>query len=156
MFQDVFDTWGEYCGNFQSVIFRKFIMESKMKQEEYAQFKKLLLSLRERLVGKVDSMQGEALKRSRQDASGDLSNVPIHMADVGTDNYERDLMIELIQSGEESVRNIDHALEKIEEGTFGICELCAKKINKERLKAVPHAKLCIDCQREEEVDSFLK
>jgi RNA polymerase-binding protein DksA len=121
-----------------------------MKQEEFAQFKKLLLSLREKLVGKVDYMQGEALKQSRQDASGDLSNVPIHMADVGTDNYERELMIELIQSGEESVRNIDSALERIEEGTFGICELCAKKINKERLKAVPYAKLCIDCQREEE------
>ena len=127
-------------------------MEKEMKSEEIAQFKKLLLSLRERLVGKVDVMQGEALKKSRQDASGDLSNVPIHMADVGTDNYERDIMIELIQNGEEGVRNIDTALEKIEEGTFGICELCAKKINKERLKAVPYAKLCIDCQREEEID----
>jgi DnaK suppressor protein len=127
-------------------------MEKEMKAEEVAQFKKLLLSLRERLVGKVDFMQGEALKKSRQDASGDLSNVPIHMADVGTDNYERDIMIELIQNGEEGVRNIDTALEKIEEGAFGVCELCAKKINKERLKAVPYAKLCIDCQREEEID----
>ena len=124
-----------------------------MKAEEVAQFKKLLLSLRERLVGKVDVMQGETLKKSRQDASGDLSNVPIHMADVGTDNYERDIMIELIQNGEEGVRNIDTALEKIEEGAFGVCELCAKKINKERLKAVPYAKLCIDCQREEEIDT---
>ncbi len=124
-----------------------------MKAEELAQFKKLLLSLRERLVGKVDFMQGEALKQSRQDASGDLSNVPIHMADVGTDNYERDIMIELIQNGEESVRNIDTALEKIEEGAYGVCEQCAKRINKERLKAVPYAKLCIDCQREEEVDN---
>lgn len=124
-----------------------------MKAEELAQFKKLLLSLRERLVGKVDFMQGEALKQSRQDASGDLSNVPIHMADVGTDNYERDIMIELIQNGEESVRNIDTALEKIEEGAYGVCEQCSKRINKERLKAVPYAKLCIDCQREEEVDN---
>ena len=124
-----------------------------MKAEEVAQYKKMLLSLRERLVGKVDFMQGETLKKSRQDASGDLSNVPIHMADVGTDNYERDIMIELIQNGEEGVRNIDIALEKIEEGTFGVCELCAKKINKERLKAVPYAKLCIDCQREEEIDN---
>ena len=127
-------------------------MEKKMK-EEFAQFKKLLLSLREKLVGNVDSMQGEALKRSRQDASGDLSNVPIHMADVGTDNYERELMIELIENGEESLRNIDTALEKIEEGTFGICESCEKKINKERLKALPYASLCIDCKREEEIDN---
>ncbi|MCR4321951.1 MAG: TraR/DksA C4-type zinc finger protein, partial [Candidatus Brocadiaceae bacterium] len=61
--------------------------------------------------------------------------------------------IELIQNGEEGVRNIDTALEKIEEGAFGVCELCVKKINKERLKAVPYAKLCIDCQREEEIDN---
>ena len=122
-------------------------------KDDFAQFKKLLLSLRERLVGKVDSMQGEALKRSRQDASGDLSNVPIHMADVGTDNYERDLMIELIENGEEGLRNIDTALEKMDDGSYGVCEICAKKINKERLKAVPYAKLCIDCQREEEIDN---
>lgn len=98
-------------------------------------------------------MQGEALKMSRQDASGDLSNVPIHMADVGTDNYERDLMIELIENGEEGLRNIDTALEKMDDGSYGVCEICAKKINKERLKAVPYAKLCIDCQREEEIDN---
>lgn len=127
-----------------------------MREEEIAQFKKLLLSIRERLVGKVDFMQEEALKKSRQDASGDLSNVPIHMADVGTDNYERDLMIELIQSGEQGLRDIDSALEKIEEGTFGICEICRKKINKERMRAVPSASLCIDCQREEEVDNVTK
>lgn len=128
-------------------------MEKEMK-DEYAPYKKLLLSLREKLVGKVDYMQEEALKKSRQDASGDLSNVPIHMADVGTDNYERELMIELIQNGEDSVRNIDDALERIEEGTFGICEACEKKINRERLKAVPYASLCISCQREEELGNI--
>src|SRR3990167_5839712 len=129
-------------------------MEKGMKAEEVAQFKKLLLSLRERLVGKVDVMQGETLKKSRQDASGDLSNVPIHMADVGTDNYERELMIELMQNGEDGVRNIDDALERIEEGTFGICDACEKKINRERLKAVPYASLCINCQREEELGNI--
>ncbi|MBF8275203.1 MAG: dksA [Candidatus Brocadiaceae bacterium] len=122
-------------------------------KDDFAQFKKLLLTLRGKLVGKVDSMQGEALKKSRQDASGDLSNVPIHMADVGTDNYERDLMIELIENGEEGLRNIDTALEKMDDGSYGVCEICSKKINKERLKAVPYAKLCIDCQREEEIDN---
>lgn len=123
-------------------------------KDEYAPYKKLLLSLREKLVGKVDYMQEETLKKSRQDASGDLSNVPIHMADVGTDNYERELMIELMQNGEDSVRSIDDALERIEEGTFGICEACEKKINRERLKAVPYASLCINCQREEELGNI--
>src|SRR4030065_2027338 len=103
-------------------------------KDDFAQFKKLLITLRGRLVGKVDSMQGEALKMSRQDASGDLSNVPIHMADIGTDNYERDLMIELIENGEEGLRNIDTALEKMDDGSYGVCEICSKKIKKDSAK----------------------
>ncbi|HHT9118867.1 MAG TPA: TraR/DksA family transcriptional regulator, partial [Candidatus Hypogeohydataceae bacterium YC38] len=90
-----------------------------MNAKEIASFKKILLSIRQKLVGNVNSMEGEALKKSRQDAAGDLSNVPFHMADLGTDNYERDLMIHLIQNGEAELRNIDAALEKIEKGTFG-------------------------------------
>ena len=71
---------------------------------------------------------------------------------MGTDNYERDIKIELIQISE-GVRNIDTALEKDRRRRFGICELCLTKINKDRSKAVPYAKLCIDCKREEEIDN---
>lgn len=124
-----------------------------MNAKEIASFKKILLSIRQRLVGNVNSMEGEALKKSRQDAAGDLSNVPFHMADLGTDNYERDLMIHLIQNGEAELRNIDAALEKIEKGTFGVCEVCEKKINKTRLMALPHAGLCVECQRKEEQEA---
>ena len=74
------------------------------------------------------------------DASGDLSNVPIHMADVGTDNYDRDLTIGLIQNGEEELRAIDEALERIGNKTFGTCEECGKKISKARLTALPYVK----------------
>lgn len=123
-----------------------------MKGKEINDFKKILLERREKLLGNVNFMQNEALSKSRQSACGDLSNVPIHMADIGTDNYDRDLMIDLIQNGEGEVRNIDTALEKIEEGTFGVCEVCQKKINKTRLVALPHAKLCIECQRKEEIE----
>lgn len=123
-----------------------------MAQKEKNEYKKMLLEKREKLQGNVNFMQDEALSKSQQSACGDLSNVPIHMADIGTDNYNRDLTIELIQNGEEEVRNIDLALEKIEDGTFGVCESCQKKINKTRLTALPHAKLCIECQRQEETE----
>ncbi|MGR3311566.1 MAG: TraR/DksA family transcriptional regulator [Candidatus Brocadiales bacterium] len=123
-----------------------------MKEKEINDFKKILLERRERLLGNVNTMHDETLTHSGQSACGDLSNVPIHMADVGTDNYERDLMIDLIQNGEETVRSMDTALEKIEEGTFGVCEVCQKKINKTRLVALPQARLCIDCQRKEETE----
>ena len=124
-----------------------------MNARELASFRKVLLSVREKLAGNVNSMEGEALKKSRQDAAGDLSNVPFHMADLGTDNYERDLMIHLIQNGEEELKCIDAALERLEDKTFGICEVCDKKITKARLMARPYAKLCLDCQQQEELEA---
>ncbi|MEE9584132.1 MAG: TraR/DksA C4-type zinc finger protein [Candidatus Brocadiales bacterium] len=124
-----------------------------MNAKDLASYKKSLLSVREKLAGNVNSMEGEALKKSRQDAAGDLSNVPFHMADLGTDNYERDLMIHLIQNGEEELKSIDAALEKVENNTFGICEACEKKIAKARLTALPHASLCLECQRKEELEA---
>ncbi|HHT9134750.1 MAG: hypothetical protein A3C38_01545 [Planctomycetes bacterium RIFCSPHIGHO2_02_FULL_50_42] len=124
-----------------------------MNDKELASFKKILLYAREKMAGNVNSMEGEALKKSRQDAAGDLSNVPFHMADLGTDNYERDLMIHLIQNGEEELRSIDAALERLENNTFGICEVCDKKIPKPRLMALPFARLCLDCQKKEELEA---
>lgn len=121
-----------------------------MKAVELAQYKKTLLELRQKLVENVNFMEDEALGKSRQDASGDLSNVPIHMADVGTDNYDRDLTIGLIQNGEEELRAIDEALERIGDKTYGTCEECGKKVSKVRLTALPYVKNCIECQRQEE------
>jgi RNA polymerase-binding transcription factor DksA len=124
-----------------------------LKAAELAQFKKALLEIREKLVGNVIHMEDEALGKSGHEASGNLSNVPIHMADVGTDNYDRDLTIGLIQNGEDELKAIDEALEKIGKKTFGLCESegCGKKISKARLTALPYAKLCIECQRREEL-----
>jgi len=124
-----------------------------MDAKELASFKKTLLFLREKLVGNVNSLQGEALGKNRQDAAGDLSNVPFHMADLGTDNYERDIMIHLMENETEAVRNIDAALANIEKGIFGVCEVCGKKIPKTRLTALPHAVLCLECQRKEESEA---
>lgn len=122
------------------------------KTEDIDQFKKRLLFLRGKVSGNVDSMGNEALKQSRQDSSGDLSNVPIHLADIGTDNFDRDLTIELIENAEEGLRSIDLALEKIENNTYGRCDACGKMITKARLYAIPFAKHCIGCQRDEEVE----
>ncbi|HHT9154091.1 MAG TPA: TraR/DksA family transcriptional regulator [Candidatus Hypogeohydataceae bacterium YC40] len=104
-------------------------------------------------MGNVNSLHGEALGKNRQDAAGDLSNVPFHMADLGTDNYERDITIHLMENESEAVRSIDQALAKIEQGTFGVCEGCTKKIPKTRLVAIPHAGLCLECQKKEESEA---
>lgn len=121
-----------------------------MKAEDIAQFKNLLLLKRNLLSGNVTSLEKQALKRSRQDASGDLSTMPIHMADIGSDNFEQEFTLGLIENEEEMLREIDEALGRIAGGSFGKCEECGKLIRKTRLKALPHARLCVACQRKEE------
>jgi RNA polymerase-binding protein DksA len=122
-----------------------------VKAQDLDQFKKVLLLKRDLLLGNVSSLEMQALKRSRQDASGDLSTMPIHMADIGSDNFEQEFTLGLIENEEDMLREIDDALERIDEGSFGKCETCGKTIRKSRLKALPHARLCIACKREEEL-----
>jgi RNA polymerase-binding protein DksA len=72
------------------------------------------------------------------------------MADVATDNYDREFSLSLADNEQKLLNRINDALEKIDANTFGLCELCEKKINKTRLKAVPYAELCVPCQEKQE------
>jgi DnaK suppressor protein len=121
-----------------------------MRKEELARFKKLLETKRKVLMGDMDTLSREALHRNRQEASGDVSNMPTHMADLGTDNFEQELNLNLIQTEQGTLREIDEALERIDLGTYGQCEGCGKPIPPTRLKALPHARLCLECKRREE------
>jgi len=124
-----------------------------MRATELARFKRALLDRRQELVGDMTRMGDEAMRKSRQSASGDLSSMPYHMADIGTDNYDQEFTLGMIENEEDEVRAIDEALEKIEKGTYGVCESCGCKIKKARLKFVPHARNCIECQQKAEDQS---
>jgi len=124
-----------------------------MRAKEREPFKKLLVMRRKMLTGDVTHMKDETLSKSRQDASGDISAMPLHMADIGSENYEQEFRIGLVENEEEELREIDDALERIANATYGTCEGCGKPIAKSRLKAIPYARLCIACQREEETQS---
>jgi RNA polymerase-binding protein DksA len=121
-----------------------------MNKKELEEFKKILLHRRAQLSGEVGKLADEALRQNTQDATGDLSSMPIHMADVASDNFEKEMNLDFIQMQSADLRSIDEALARVEQGTFGICESCGKPISKTRLRAVPHARLCIECKREEE------
>jgi len=123
----------------------------RLKKQEISALKKHLLERRQQILGDVNSMENQALKNSRQSASGDLSNMPIHMADIGSDNYEQEFTVNLIQTENVELQAIDAAIEKIDSGTYGLCEACGEEIPKSRLRAIPHARLCIECKREEEL-----
>lgn len=121
-----------------------------MKKAETLIYKEQLLMLRARLRGDVTQMADSALKKSRTEANGDLSSMPIHMADMGTDNFEQEFTLSLMQSEEGTLDRIEGALERIEDGTYGQCEECGTRIPKARLTAIPYATLCVRCASQQE------
>jgi len=114
---------------------------------EAKHFKELLLEKRREILRNVSEFEDEALKKSRLDASGDLSSMPIHMADLGTDNYEQEFALGLMDSERKLLREIDLALVRIENKTYGICEGTGKPIPKARLEAQPWARYCVEYAR---------
>jgi len=120
---------------------KKKTNKSGLTSAEIRKFTALLLAKRTEIRGDVSCMENEALRRPRSD----LSNMPIHMADLGTDNYEMEYILGLMDSERKLIVEIDEALQRIEDGTYGICEGCNEPIPKERLKAIPWARYCITC-----------
>lgn len=111
--------------------------------KELDTFRELLLQKRRELVGDMYSMEREALQRSGEN----LSNLPIHMADMGTDNYEQEFTLGLMEKDRNLLREINSALMKIQSGTYGICEGTGKPISKARLEVQPWAKYSIEHAR---------
>ena len=91
-----------------------------------------------------------ALKKSRSEANGDLSTMPIHMADMGSDNFEQEFTLSLMENEGVTLEQIESSLERIEEGSYGQCEECGVKIPKARLNAIPYANLCVRCAEQQE------
>ena len=121
-----------------------------MRAKDIEQFKKVLLEKRRMLLKDVDALEKAALENSRQDASGDLSKMPLDMADVGTDNYEQEFTLGLIETEQATLQEIDEALERIEKKQYAKCVACGGPIPLARLKVRPHAKYCIECKRRQE------
>ena len=118
-----------------------------MTKAELEGYRRQLLALRDRLNGDVSHLADEALRRTGSGATGNLSNMPIHMADLGTDNFEQEFTLSLMQTEEQLLGEIAGALERIKHGSYGLCEECQAAIPKARLQAVPYARHCVACAR---------
>jgi DnaK suppressor protein len=118
----------------------------KFSKEQVEKFRKQLLDLRDHLIDGVSFLAADNLKRSHRDASGELSGYSLHMADAGTDNFDREFALSIVSSEQEALYEIAEALKRLESGAYGVCELCEKPIMLERLEAVPFARLCVPCQ----------
>ena len=121
-----------------------------MTKKELLEFKKIILKRKEEITDEIKHISEDTLKKSQKDASGDISGYTYHMADVATDNYDREFSLGLASGERKSIYELDDALKRIEEGTFGICDDCKSSITKIRLRAVPSARLCIKCQQKRE------
>jgi RNA polymerase-binding protein DksA len=121
--------------------------QSYLTQAELDHFKGLLLRRREEILLNVVEIEDETLRKSRLDASGDLSSMPIHMADLGTDNYEQEFSLGLMDGERRILTEIDAALQRIEDGTYGICEGTGQPISKARLEAQPWARYSVEYAR---------
>lgn len=115
------------------------------KKTELKVYREKLMALRARLRGDVSGMVSAALRKTRSESSGDLSSMPIHMADIGTDNFEQEFTLTLMQGEEGTLELIEAALERIEKGTYGLCEECSQRIPKARLNAIPYTPYCVKC-----------
>jgi RNA polymerase-binding protein DksA len=118
--------------------------KSPFDKRQLGQFKAILLRKRAELVGDVSSMETEALMGQ----SGSLSHLPQHMAEQGSDAYGQSLSLDIAAGNRRLIKEIDDALQRIENGTYGVCELTGKPIKAERLEELPWARYSIEAARE--------
>lgn len=126
-----------------------------LKKTEIEQFRQLLLALRVRLRGDVEDLTDGALDGPGGSAD---SKSPTHIAELGTEAFEQEFSLSLVASEQGVLEEIDAALARIDEGVYGLCEGCREEgkppsksgIPKTRLKAIPHARNCVECERKRE------
>ncbi len=119
------------------------LTRTKLGARDLRHFRDLLLAKRRQLLGDMETMENEALRSE----TSNLSHLPVHMADMGTDNYEQEFTLSLVDRDRQLVDMIDAALRKIDDKTYGICEGTGQMISKERLEAQPWAKYSIEYAR---------
>ncbi len=122
--------------------------------EKFRRYFKLLIDLRNHVTGQLDLHTEDTLKRSAKDDAGDLSSYGQHMADAGTDTFDRDFALSLVSSEQEALSEIEAAIQRIRTGSYGICEMTQKPIAKERLLAVPFTRYSAEAQKEIERNRY--
>ena len=122
-------------------------MATALKPEELKSFRTSLEGLRARLKGDLHQLTDEALGSGQGENSGNLSNVPLHLADAATDNFDQEFDLSMIENEQETLNQVEEALVRIDAGTFGKCAECGTMVAKPRLQALPYTTLCIDCAR---------
>ena len=121
-------------------------IKTGLTRKDLNHFRNRLIEKRTEIIGDVQSMEGDA----RNNSGGNLSHIPMHMADVGSDNYEQEFTLGLVESERRLLGEIDEAITRISKGTYGVCVESGKPITRARLDAKLWAKYSIEVVREKE------
>ncbi|RLD11559.1 TraR/DksA family transcriptional regulator [candidate division KSB1 bacterium] len=121
-----------------------------MDQKQLKEIKEIILKKREEVQKNLEYLRSTVLDSTTKEATGDHSAYSYHMADLGTDNMEREKAFMFAARDEKYLKQLNDALQRIENGTFGICRVCGKEISFKRLKAVPTTTICFDCKVKEQ------
>ena len=122
-----------------------------MTKAQLEHYKKIINEKRDELLQELERMKNSGLNTSAKDTSGDHAAYAFHMADQGTDTMDREQQYMFASREGNYLYHLDLALDRLNKGEFGICVECGEEINHERLEAVPHARLCIQCKSKEEL-----
>lgn len=123
-----------------------------MTNKEQKKYQQRLLEMATRLKNNEKGVANDALRQVSGDVSGNLSNVPIHLADLATDTFEQQMSASLMTNARQLQTEVAAALDRIENGTFGKCERCGCDISEGRLEALPYTRYCVDCAQNAEND----
>ena len=121
-------------------------------KKEMGFYRDKLFALKDEVLSQIKEISEDTLMQSQKDATGETSGYTMHMADVASDNYEREFNFRVVSGDRELLLEIESALKKIESGDYGICVMCDKSIGKSRLNVIPYAKYCRKCKEQLEKD----
>jgi RNA polymerase-binding transcription factor DksA len=124
------------------------IWSSTKVKPQWSKYYKTLLELHERLMMQMDGLAKESAE--------EMQSYSLHMADSGTDNFDRDFALSLLSSDQDAVYEIEEALRRIEKETYGVCELTGKAIPKARLEAIPWTRFTVEAQMQMEKDGIAR
>jgi len=123
-------------------------VDAKKIKGEWQKYYNYLLDLREQLLHQMNGLAKESAQ--------ELPGYSLHMADSGTDNFDRDFALSLLSADQDAVYEIEEALKRIERKTYGVCELTGKNIPRARLEAIPWTRFTVEAQAQLERDGALR
>jgi len=128
-------------------------MKKRFAKKDLDAHRDKLLNLKDDILNQMKDISEDTLMKTQKEMSGDISGYGIHMADVATDNYERDFNMGLVSSERNIVMAIDEALKRLDDKSYGNCGACKRPIAKSRLDAIPYARYCRRCKEKLEKEN---